>query len=158
MTPPLGFFTLLATSWPWFFTLLPLPHGQCNLPLPTCPSPYPCPRLINKAGTRQRGKKQGKHGNKTPPKEKTGTLNTTLPRTSHLRPSKLHFYCHHHGWVTTHGWPSGHGGPHGDACMFMKSSRPSEDTPAMLAARTPDAVPNHPGSANVQRTNVLPFP
>ena len=41
--------------------------------------------------------------------------------------------------------------------MFMKS-RPSEFTPAMLAARTPDAVPNHPGSANVQRTNVCPLP
>ncbi len=78
------------------------------------------------------------------------------PLTSLLRPSKLHFYCHHHGWVTTHGWPSRHGGHHGAQCMFMKS-RPSEFTPAMQAARTPDAIPNHPGSANVQRTNVLPL-
>jgi hypothetical protein len=50
--------------------------------------------------------------------------NTNLPRTSLTRPSKQHFYCHFHGWVTTHGWPSGHGGYHGDPCQFMKS-RPS---------------------------------
>jgi hypothetical protein len=59
--------------------------------------------------------------------------------------------------VTTHGWPSGHGSHHGDPCQFMKS-RPSEFTPTMLAARTPDAVPNHPGSTNVQRANVPTFP
>jgi hypothetical protein len=41
--------------------------------------------------------------------------------------------------------------------MFMKS-RPSEFNSAMLAAHTPDAVPNHPGSADVQRTNVLLLP
>ena len=45
----------------------------------------------------------------------------------------------------------------GDACMFMKT-RPSEFTPAMQAARIPDAVPNHPGSANVQRTNAFLSP
>ncbi len=55
--------------------------------------------------------------------------------------------------MTTHGWPSGQGSHHGDPCQFMKY-RPSEFTPAMLAARTPDAVPNHPGSTNVQRANV----
>jgi hypothetical protein len=82
---------------------------QCT---PYAPAPAPSPALASsdKACTRQTGKKQGKQANKTPPKEKTGTLNTTLPRTSLLRPSKLHFYCHYHGWVTTHGWPSGHGG------------------------------------------------
>ena len=71
------------------------------------------------------------------------------------RPSKLHFYCHFHGWVTTHGWSSGNGGHHGDACQFMKP-RPSEFTLPMLAARTPDAVPNHPGSTNVQRAANVP--
>jgi hypothetical protein len=35
-------------------------------------------------------------------------------------------------------------------------SRPSEFTPPMLAARTPDAVPNHPGSTNVQRAANVP--
>ncbi len=138
----------------------PHPHypiANAMYPYPPAPAPTPAHASSDKAGTRQRSKKQGKQGNKTPPKEKTGILNTTLPRTSLLRPSKLHFYCHHHGWVTTHGWPSGHGGHHGDPCMFMKS-RPSEFTPAVLAARTPDAVPNHPGSANVQRTNVCPLP
>ncbi len=128
-------------------------------PYPPDPAPSPAPASSDKAGTRQRGKKQGnKQGNKTPPKEKTGTLNTTLPRTSLLRPSKLHFYCHYHGWVTTHGWPSGHGGHHcGAPCMFMVS-RPSEFSPAMLTARTPDSVPNHPGSASVQRPSVSPPP
>ncbi len=38
-------------------------------------------------------------------------------------------------------------------------SRPSEFTPAMLAAHTPDAVPNHPGSTNDQHAaNVPTFP
>ena len=123
-------------------------------PIPA-PAPAPAPATSDKTGNRQKGRK-GKQGNKTPQKEKTVTLNTTLPRTSLLRPSKLHFYCHHHGWVTTHGWPSGTGGHHGDECMLMKT-RPSEFSPAMQAARTPDAVPNHPGSANVQRTNVPPL-
>jgi hypothetical protein len=58
--------------------------------------------------------------------------------------------CHGLG---LNGWPSGSGGYHGDSCQFMKS-RPSEFTPAMLAARTPDAVTNHPGFTNVQRANV----
>ncbi len=124
-------------------------------PYSPAPAPAPAPASSDKAGTRQRSKKQGKQGNKTPPKEKTGTLTATLPRTSLLRPSKMHFYCHHHGWVTTHGWPSGHGGHHGTPCMFM-AARPSEFTPALLA-RTPDAVPNHPDSSNVQRTNVCPL-
>jgi hypothetical protein len=118
------------------------------------PAPAPAPASSDTAGTKKKGKKKG---NKTPPKEKTSTLPTTLPRTSLLRPSKMHFYCHQHGWVTTHGWPSGHGGHHGAPCMFM-NARLSEFTPAMLAARTPDAVPNHPGSSNVQRTNVCPLP
>ncbi len=52
---------------------------------------------------------------------------TNLPRTSLSRPSK-HYYCHHHGWMTTHGGPSGHGGHHGDPCQFMKS-RLSEPLP-----------------------------
>ncbi len=133
------------------------PMANAMYPYPLAPAPAPTPASSDKAGTRQRSKKQGKQGNKTPPKEKTGILNTTLPRTSLLHPSKLHFYCHYHGWVATHGWPSRYGGHHGDLCMFMKS-RPSEFTPAMLAARTPDVVPNHPGSANVQRTNVCPLP
>ncbi len=126
-------------------------------PYPPAPASTPAHASSDKAGTRQRSKKQGKQGNKTPPKEKTGTLNTTLPRTSLLRPSKLHFYCHHHGWVTTHGWPSGHGGHHGDPCMFMKS-RLSEFTPAMLAARTPDAVPNHPGWPTSNVSMCVPSP
>jgi hypothetical protein len=131
------------------------PMANAMYPYPPAVAPSPAPASSDKAGTRQKGK--NKKGSKTAPKEKTGTLNTTLPRTSLLRPSKTHFYCHHHGWVTTHGWPSGHGGHHGAPCMFMVS-HPSEFTPAMLAARTPDAVPNHPGSANVQRTNVCPLP
>jgi hypothetical protein len=110
------------------------PMANVMYPYPPAPAPTPAPVSSDKAGTRHR-RKQRKQGNKTPPKEKTGALNTTLPRTSLLCPSKLHFYWHHHGWVTTHGWPSGHGGHHGDSCMFMKS-RPSEFTPAMLAART----------------------
>jgi hypothetical protein len=113
------------------------PMANVMYPYPPAPAPSPAPASSDKAGTRQRGKKQGKQGNKTLPKEKTGTLNSTLPRTSLLRPSKTRFYCHHHGWVTTHGWPSGHGGHHGAPCMFMVS-RLSEFNPAMLAARTPD--------------------
>ena len=147
--PGLGFSPHPSYPYPMANALYPYP------PIPA-PAPAPAPATSDKTGNRQKGRK-GKPGNKSPQKEKTGTLNTTLPRTSLLRPSKLHFYCHHHGWVTTHGWPSGNGGHHGDTCMFMKS-RPSEFSPALLAARTPDAVPNHPGSANVQRTNVLPLP
>jgi hypothetical protein len=144
------YLTLTATPWPMqcTFTRLPMP-----LPLPL---PHQRQNRHNKT-ERQEARKTRQQD--TAEREgKTGTLNATLPRTSLLRPSKLPFYCHHHGWVTTHGWPSGHGGHHGDTCMFMKS-RPSEFTPAMLATCTPDAVPNnHPGSANVQRTNVLPLP
>ena len=100
------------------------------------PAPTPAPAPDNK-GNRQRGNKKDKKDkkDKTTPKEKTGTPNTNLPRTSLSRPSKLHFYCHFHGWVTTHGWPSGNGGHHGDPCQFMKS-RLSEFTAPMLAART----------------------
>ncbi len=94
------------------------------------PAPSPAPASSDKAGTRQKGRKKG---SKTLPKEKMGTLNTTLPRISLLRPYKTHFYCHHHGWVTTHGWPSGHEGHHNAPCMFMVS-RPSEFTPVMLVA------------------------
>jgi hypothetical protein len=131
----------------------PYPMANALYHYPPTPAPAPAPATSDKMGNRQKGKKQGKQGNKTPQKEKTGSPNANLPRTSLLRPSKLHFYWHHHGWVTTHRWPSGQGGHHGDTCMFMKS-RPSEFIPAMLAARTPDAVP---GSANVQPTNVLPL-
>jgi hypothetical protein len=77
-------------------TLLPL------LPLPTHPQP-------RKEGNRKKGDKKDKKG-KTQPKAKTGTPNTNLPRTSLSRPSKLNFYFHFHGWVTTHGWLSGNGG------------------------------------------------
>ncbi len=89
------------------------------LPLRMLPHPK-----TRKATDRKAINKKGKKG-QTPPKAKTGTPNTSLPRTSLSRPSKLHFYCHFHGWVTTHGWPSSNGGHHGDACQFMKS-RPSE--------------------------------
>ena len=149
--PGLGFSPHPSYPYPMANALYPY------YPPTPAPAPAPAPATSDQTGNRQRGKKKGKPGNKTPQTEKTGTPNTTLPRTSLLRPSKLHFYCHHHGWVTTHGWPSGNGGHHGDACMFMKA-RPSEFSPAMLAARTPDTVPNHPGSANVQRTNVPPLP
>ena len=136
----------------------PYPHPMANgfYPYPppaTAPAPAPAP---DNKGNRQRGNKRDKK-DKTKPKEKTGTPNPNLPRTSLSRPSKLHFYCHFHGWVTTHGWPSGNGGHHGDPCQFMKS-RPSEFTSPMLAARTPDAVPNHPGSTNVQRAQNVPSP
>jgi hypothetical protein len=115
---------------------------------PPTTAPVPAPATSDKKGNRQKGNKKDKKG-QTPPKEKTETPNNTLPRTSLSRPSKLHFYCHFHGWVTTHGWPSGN---YGNKCQFM-TSRPSEFTPTMLAACTPDAVRNHPGSTNVQRLN-----
>ncbi len=123
--------TPTPTPWPMGSTLTLPP--LLPLPLPTNPQP-------DKKGNRQKGNKKDKKG-QTPPKAKTGTPNTNLPHTSLSRPSKLHFYCHFHGWVTTHGWPSGNGGHYGDAGQFMKS-RPSKFTPPMLAARTPDAVPN----------------
>ncbi len=122
---------------------------------PPAPARAPAP-APDKKGNRQKGNKKDKK-DKTTPKEKTGTPNINLPRASLSRPSKLHFYCHFHGWVTTHGWPSGNGGHHGDQCQFMKS-RLSEFTAPMLAARTPDAVPNHPGSTNVQRAQNVPPP
>ena len=118
--PGLGFSPHPSYPYPMANAMYPYPPT----PAPA-PAPAPAPTTSDKTGNRQKGKKQGKQGNKTPQKEKTGTLNTTLPRTSLLRPSKLHFYCHHHGWVTTHGWPSGNGGHHGDACMFMKTDRKS---------------------------------
>jgi hypothetical protein len=111
-------------------------NGFYPSPPPAAAPAYSPP---DKKGNRQKGNKKDKKG-QTPPKAKTGTPNTNLPRTSLSRPSKLHFYCH---WVTTDGWPSGHGGYHGDPCQFMKS-RPSEFTPPMLAARTPAAVPTPP--------------
>jgi hypothetical protein len=55
----------------------PHPHylmANAMYPYPPAPAPAPAPASSDKAGTRQRGKKQGKQGNKTPPKEKTGTL------------------------------------------------------------------------------------
>ena len=76
------------------------PMANAMYQYPPTVAPSPAPASSDKAGTRQKGK--NKKGSKTAPKEKTGTLNTTLPRTSLLRPSKTHFYCHHHGWVTTH--------------------------------------------------------
>ncbi len=116
----------------------------------------PLPQTI-KAIDNTAGRKKRKT-NKNPPKDKTGAPNTNLRCTSLSRPCKLHFYCHFHGWVTTHGWPSGHGGHHSDACKFMKS-RLSKFTPAMLAARTPDAFSNHLGSTNVQHAaNVSTHP
>jgi hypothetical protein len=84
-------------------------------------------------------------------KKETGTSNTTLPRTSLARTSKLHFYCHHHGSVTTHGWPTGQG----EHLYQFMGARRSEFIAPMLATRTPAAVPNHPGNTNVQRANVL---
>ncbi len=82
------------------FHLTPYPMVNAMYPYPPipAPAPAPAPATSDKTGNRQKGKK-GKQGNKTPQKEKTGTLNTTLPRTFLLRPSKLHFYCHHHGWM-----------------------------------------------------------
>ena len=53
---------LTHTPWPMPFTL-------------TTPAPAPAPATSNQTGNRQKGKKQGKQGNKTPQKEKTGTLN-----------------------------------------------------------------------------------
>jgi len=135
----------------------PYPHPMANGYYPYPPpavAPAPAPSAPDKKGNRQKGIKKDKKG-QTQPKGERGTPNTNLPRTSMSRPSKLHYYCHFHGWVTTHGWPSGNGGHHGDACQFMKS-HPSEFTPPMLAARTPDAVPNHPGSTNVQRSANVP--
>jgi hypothetical protein len=134
------------------FNPYPYPMANGFYPYPTpaaAPTPAQAYSLSDKKGNRQKGNKKDKKG-QTPPEAKTDTPNTNLPRTSLSRPSKLHFYCHFHGWVNTHGWPSGNGEHHGDTCQFMKS-RPSEFIPAMLAARTPDAVPNHPGSTNVQR-------
>jgi hypothetical protein len=61
--------------------------------------PTPAPASSDKKGNRQQGKKQGKKGQNRP-KEKTGTPNTNLPRTSLTRPSKQHFYCHFHGGRT----------------------------------------------------------
>jgi hypothetical protein len=109
----------------------PMANGFYPYPSPAV-APAPAYSRSDKKGNRQKGNKKDKKG-QTPPKAKTGTPNTNLPRTSLSRPSKLHFYCHFHGWVTTHGWPSGNGGHHGDTCLFMKS-RPSEFTPPMLAA------------------------
>jgi hypothetical protein len=60
----------------------------------------PAPATSDKKGNRQKGNKKHEKG-QTQPKEKTGTPNTTLPRTSLARPSKLHVYCHFHVWVTT---------------------------------------------------------
>jgi hypothetical protein len=121
----------------------PYPYPMANGFYPYYPTLAPAPAYppSDKKGNRRKGNKKDKKG-QTPPKAKTGTPNTNLPRTSLFCPSKLHFYCHFHGWVTTHGWQSGNGGHYGDACQFMKF-RPSEFNPAMLAARTPDAVPNH---------------
>jgi hypothetical protein len=136
--PPLALVsTLTPTPWPMVFTLTLPP--LLLLPLPTHPQTRKATvrkeiRLTRKARHRLRQRQ----GHLTP---------TSFILTSLSRPSTLHVYCHFHGWVTTHGWPSGNGGHHGDACQFMKS-RLSEFTPAMLAARTPDAVPNHPGSTN----------
>jgi hypothetical protein len=75
------------------------PMANAMYPYPPAIAPSPAPASSDKAGPRQKGK--NKKGSKTPPKEKMGTLNTTLPRTSLLRPFKTHVYCHHHGWVTT---------------------------------------------------------
>ncbi len=150
LPPPLAVVSNPTTRTPRpMFSTLPSPHLPLLLPQPPC---FPS----DKKGNRQKGNKRDKK-DKTPPKDKTGTPNTNPLRTSLSHPSKLHYYCHHHGWVTIHGWPSGHGGHHGDPCQFMKS-RLSEFTPAMIAARTPDAVPNHPGYCNVQRASVLPHP
>jgi hypothetical protein len=41
--------TITPTPWPWFFTSPTLPHGQCNVPLPACPSPCTCPRIIRQS-------------------------------------------------------------------------------------------------------------
>ncbi len=63
---------------------------------PPAVAPAPTPSPPDKKGNRQTGNKKDKKG-QTPPKGKTGTPNTNLPRTSLSRPSKLHFYCHFHG-------------------------------------------------------------
>jgi hypothetical protein len=132
-------------------------NGFYPYPSPAAaPAPAPAPSSSDNKGNKQKGNKQDKK-DKTTPKAKTGTLNTNLPHTFLSRPSKLHFYCHFHGWMTTHGWPSGNGEHHGDPCQFMMS-RPSEFTSPMLAARTLDAVPHHPGSTNVQRAQNVPCP
>ena len=94
--PGLGFSPHPSYPYPMVNAMYPYPPT----PAPA-PSPAPAPATSDNTGNRQKGKKQGKKGNKNPQKEKTGTLNTTLPRTSLLRPSKLHFYCHHHGWVAS---------------------------------------------------------
>jgi hypothetical protein len=78
---------------------------------PLLPRPLPTQPQTRKATDRNQ---------KCNKKDKKGQ---TPPRTSLSRPSKLHFYCHFHGWVTTHGWPSGHGGYHGDPCQFVMKSR-----------------------------------
>ncbi len=92
----------------WEGTHSTLNHHTSHTLLPTPCNPITLLTNLTslKKGIRQKGNQKDKTG-QTPPKAKTGTPNTNLPRTSLSRPSKLHFYCHFHGWVTTHGWPSG---------------------------------------------------
>jgi hypothetical protein len=101
------------TTTPTLFTIPPLALGShpttitpiTPWPMGTNTSTLPVPALASsdKKGNRQQGKKQGQQGKKGQhqPKERTGTPNTNLPRTSLTRPSKQDFYCHFHGWVTT---------------------------------------------------------
>ncbi len=88
---------------------------------PYFPPPAPAPAS---APSDKKGKKGKARKPRTSLKRRreAGNPNTNLPLTSLTSPSKLHFYCHFHGWVT--GWSSGQGGDHGDPCQFMKS-RPS---------------------------------
>ena len=46
------------------------PMANAMYPYPPAPAPAPAPASSDKAGNRQRGKKQGKQGNKTPPNER----------------------------------------------------------------------------------------
>jgi hypothetical protein len=80
--------------------LYPMANGFYPYPSPVV-APAPAPSPPDKKGNRQKGNKKDKKG-QTLPKAKTGTPNNNLPRISLSRPSKLHFYCHFHGWVTTH--------------------------------------------------------
>ncbi len=85
-SPGLGF-----NAYPY-----PMANGFYPYPPPLAPALAPAPSPSDKKGNRQKGNKKDKK-DKTPPKAKTGTPNTNLPRTSLSRPSRLHFYCPFHG-------------------------------------------------------------
>jgi hypothetical protein len=126
---------------------------------PTCPAPAPASPPSDKKGSRKQGKKQGKKG-QNQQKRRRAPLTPTPPQPpSHFShaPVQAAFllslpWLGDHPRVGNWSWKLPW-----RPCQFM-TSRPSEVTPAKLASCSPDAVPNHPGSANVQRSNVPTFP